>query len=93
MLVLQTSAFTLGYGTSSRGGIRTPDVVINSHALLPAELPWNVDARFYRVSGKARSGHTAFSSEPTVRIELTIFRLQGGCSTTELHRHGLAGQL
>jgi hypothetical protein len=27
-----------------------------------------------------------FSPEPPVRIELTTFRLQGGCSTTELGR-------
>ena len=28
----------------------------------------------------------AYSLEPLVRIELTTFRLQGGCSTTELKR-------
>ena len=29
---------------------------------------------------------SSFSLEPPVRIELTTFRLQGGCSTTELGR-------
>ena len=29
--------------------------------------------------------------EPPVRIELTTFRLQGGCSTTELGRRTAAG--
>lgn len=29
-----------------------------------------------------------FMMEPLVRFELTTVRLQGGCSTTELKRHG-----
>ena len=29
--------------------------------------------------------------EPPVRIELTTFRLQGECSTTELRRRGATG--
>jgi hypothetical protein len=37
------------------------------------------------------SGYSVEGAEPPVRIELTTFRLQGECSTTELRRPGKPG--
>ena len=40
----------------------------------------------FRIVSKGASEVNSGEVEPPVRIELTTYRLQGGCSTTELQR-------
>ena len=75
---------TATYGTAAILLVLGALILISPHSIPWLTVPGHPPVQMIMSNGSKRWSNV----EPVVGVEPTTFRLQGGCSTTELHRRG-----